>query len=121
MKPIILAAAVLLAPALAAAQDLSGAWTVSSSVGTTPITVNCTLAQVGEALSGSCAPATGTAGPTAFTGGVVKAGHVSWGYDVSFRGQPAHVGFEADVTSDGSMKGVLMLAGKPSPFTAVKK
>ena len=121
MKPILFAAAVLLlAPGPALAQDLSGTWTVSSSVGTTPITVSCTLAQAGEALSGACAPA--TAGPTAFTGGVVKGTHASWGYDVAFRGQPSHVGFEADITSDTAMSGMLKLgAGKPSPFTAVKK
>ena len=119
MKPILFAAALVLAPGLAMAQDISGAWTVSSSVGTTPITVNCTLVQTGEALSGSCAPA--TAGPTAFTG-VVKGTHASWGYDVAFRGQPSHVGFEADLTSDTAMSGMLKLgAGKPSPFTAVKK
>ena len=121
MKPaLLLAAALVLAPGLALAQDLSGAWTISSSVGTTPITVNCTLVQMGEALSGSCAPATGTAGPTALTG-TVTGPHASWGYDVTFRGQPAHVGYEADVTADGAMTGVLKLSGKPSPFTAKRQ
>ena len=120
MKPILFAAALLMTPGLALAQDLSGAWTISSSVGTTPITVSCTLVQAGEALSGSCAPAGGA--PAAFTGGVAKGAKASWGYDVTFRDQPSHVGFEADVTSDRSMSGLLKLgAGKPSPFTAVKK
>ena len=59
--------------------------------------------------------------PAAFTGGVAKGAKASWGYDVTFRDQPSHVGFEADVTSDASMTGVLKLGGKPSPFTAVKK
>ena len=119
MKRILLLAALLTAPGLALAQDLSGAWTISSSVGTTPITVSCTLVQAGEALSGSCAPAGGA--PAAFTGGVIKGGKASWGYDVAFRDKPSHVGFEADVVSDASMTGVLKLGGKPSPFTAVKK
>ena len=119
MKPILLFAALLTTPGFALAQDLSGAWTISSSVGTTPITVSCALVQAGEALSGSCAPAGG--GPTAFTGGTINGAKASWGYDVTFRDQPAHVGFEADVTSDTSMTGVLKLGGKPSPFTAVKK
>ncbi len=120
MKPILLAAVLVMAPGLALAQDLSGAWTISSSVGTTPITVDCTLVQKGLALSGSCAPAGGT--PTAFTG-MVTGTHASWGYDVTFRGQPSHVGFEADIASDTAMSGMLKLglAGKPSPFTAVKK
>jgi hypothetical protein len=119
MKPILLAAALLLAPGLALAQDLSGAWTVSSSVGATPITVSCTLVQQGDALSGSCAPAGGE--PTAFSGGAVKGTHASWGYDVAFRGQPSHVGFDAEVSSNTSMKGMLTLGTRPSPFTAVKQ
>ena len=120
MKPILFAAALLTAPVPALAQDLSGAWTLSSSVGTTPITVSCTLAQKGEELTGACAPAAGE--PAAFAGGVVKGTHASWGYDVPFRGQPSHVGFEADMTSDTAMSGMLKLgAGKPSPFTAVRK
>ena len=119
MKPILLAAAMLTAPAIAAAQDLSGAWTISSSVGTTPITVACALAQKGEALPGTCRPAGGTDGP-AFSG-VVKGAHASWGYDVPFRGQTSHVGFEAEIVSDTAMKGVLTLGARPSAFTAVKQ
>lgn len=119
MKPILLAAAVMLAPSLAVAADLSGAWTVSSSVGTTPITVECSLVQAGEALSGTCTPANGTASPT--FAGTVKGTHASWGYDVTFRDKPAHVGFEAEIKSDTAMTGVLSLAGKPSPFTAARK
>ncbi|HEX4097372.1 MAG TPA: hypothetical protein VHX64_11630 [Caulobacteraceae bacterium] len=119
MKPIFLAAALLATPGLALAQDISGAWTVSSSVGTTPITVACTLVQTGEALTGTCKPSGGTDGP-AFTG-TVKGTHASWGYDVPFRGQPSHVGFEADILSDTSMKGTLTLGTRPSAFTAVKQ
>jgi len=119
MKPILsAAAAALFASSPALAQDLTGAWTVSSSVGTTPITVACALAQTGEVLTGTCTPAGGTAGP-AFTGSV-KGSHARWGYDVTFRGQPSHVGFEADITSDTAMKGVLTLGTRPNAFTAVK-
>ena len=119
MKPLLLAAAIVMAPSLALAQDLTGTWTVSSSVGTTPITVSCTLAQKADALAGTCTPAGGQASP-AFTG-VVKGTHASWGYDVTFRGQPAHVGFEADIASDTAMTGVLSPSGKPSPFKAAKQ
>ena len=118
MKSILLAAAVVLAPGFALALDLSGAWTASSSVGTTPITVACTLLQKGEVLTGTCTPGGGQAGP-AFTG-TVKGAHANWGYDVMFRGQPGHVGFEADASSDTAMAGMLSLNGKPSPFKAVK-
>jgi hypothetical protein len=119
MKPILLAAALLAAPGLALAQDISGAWTISSSVGTTPITVSCTLAHTGAAITGTCKPAGGDDSP-AFTV-VVQGAHASWGYDVLFRGQMSHVGFEADIVSAASMKGLLTLGGnKPTPFTAVK-
>jgi hypothetical protein len=104
MKPILLAA---------------GAWTVSSSVGATPITVTCALAHTGAAITGTCKPAGGEDSP-AFTV-MVQGGHASWGYDVTFRGQMSHVGFEADIVSDTAMKGLLTLGGaKPSPFTAAK-
>ena len=119
MKPILLAAALLATPGLALAQDLSGAWTISSSVGTTPITVTCALTQTGAAITGACKPAGGDDSP-AFTV-VVQGAHASWGYDVLFRGQTSHVGFEADIVSAAAMKGLLTLGGnKPSPFTAAK-
>ena len=119
MKPVLIAAALLATPAMAAAQDLTGAWTVSSSVGATPITVACDLVQKGEVLTGTCTPGGGTAGPQ-FTGSV-KGAHASWGYDVTFRGQPSHVGFDAEASSDTRMMGTLTLGTRPSPFTAVKK
>ena len=120
MKALAIVAAALLVPIAAQAADLSGAWKVDSSVGKTAITVNCTLVQTGHALSGACAPATGDAGPTALTGWV-EGDRALWGYDVTFRGQPAHVGFIADIKPNGSLSGALELAGKPSPFTAAKK
>jgi hypothetical protein len=119
MKPILLAAALLATPGLALAQNIAGAWTISSSVGTTPITVTCALARTGAAITGTCKPAGGEDSP-AFTV-VVQGAHASWGYDVLFRDKTSHVGFEADVVSDTAMKGLLSLGGnKPSPFTAVK-
>jgi len=119
MKPILLAAALLATPGLAMAQDLSGAWTISSSIGATPITVTCALARTGEAITGTCKPAGGEDSPM-FTV-AVQGAHASWGYDVVFRGQKSHVGFEADIVSATAMKGLLSLGGnKPSPFTAVK-
>jgi hypothetical protein len=118
MKPLLLAAALVTSPALALAQDLTGEWTISSSVGTTPITVHCTLLQTGEDLDGLCAPADGKDSP--LFRGKVTGNHASWGYDVTFRGQPAHVGFEAESNGGRAMQGVLSLGGRPSPFTAAK-
>ena len=119
MKPIFLAAALLATPGLAMAQNLSGAWTISSSVGTTPITVSCALARSGAAITGTCKPAGGEDSP-AFTV-VVQGAHASWGYDVVFRGKTSHVGFEADIVSAAAMKGMLTLGtSPPTAFTAVK-
>ncbi len=120
MKLVAIATAALLTPGLALAGDISGDWKVDSSVGKTPISINCTLVQTGAALSGACAPATGNAGPTALTG-TVDGTKAAWGYDVTFQGKPAHVGYSADITSDSAMTGVLELSGKPSPFTATRK
>ena len=73
----------------------------------------------GAAITGTCKPAGGDDSP-AFTV-VVQGAHASWGYDVLFRGQTSHVGFEADILSAAAMKGLLTLGGnKPSPFTAAK-
>ncbi len=119
MKLLILAAA-LLAPCAASAADVSGAWKVDSSVGATPISIKCNLVQTGTVISGDCAPATGAAGPTSFTG-TVDGAHAKWGYDVTFNGAPAHVGYDALITSDTTMTGTLELSGKPSPFTARKQ
>ena len=119
MKSFLLAAALVATPGLALAQDISGAWTISSSVGTTPITVTCALTHTGAAITGTCKPAGGDDSP-AFTV-AVQGAHASWGYDVSFRGRMSHVGFEADILSATAMKGLLSLGGaKPSPFTAAK-
>jgi len=120
MRTFLLAAGALLLPCAALAADISGDWKIDSSVGTTPISINCTLVQTGQALSGACAPAVGNAGPTALTGAVDGA-KAAWGYDVVFRGKPAHVGYTADITSDSAMTGVLELSGKPSPFTAARR
>ena len=120
MRTVLIIAAALALPGAALSADITGAWKVDSSVGTTPISINCNLVQTGGMLTGDCAPATGTAGPTALAG-AVEGATAQWGYDVTFRGQPAHVGYVADIKSDSAMTGTLTLSGKPSPFTATKK
>src|ERR1700748_973245 len=97
MKSVLLAAALLATPSFALAQDISGAWTISSSVGTTPITVTCALTRAGQAITGTCKPAGGDDSPVSTV--AAQGAHASWGYDVVFRGQTSHVGFEADIVS----------------------
>lgn len=116
MKAFLLAAVLLITPGLAAAEDLSGEWDITSTAGNTPIHIHCTLLQTGQVLSGSCAPRAESRGPL-FTG-TVQGNHASWGYDVTYQGQPSRVAFDAELPTDRTMTGTLTLSGKPSAFTA---
>lgn len=109
------------APSLAHAEDLSGLWVISSSVGTTPIAVDCSVLQIGDQLEGWCEPETKDATPAQFTNGQVSGTSASWGYDVTFQGKPSHVGFTAVIASNVALSGTLTLGTRPSPFTAARK
>ena len=120
MKPILLAAALLATPGLAPllAQDISGAWTISSSVGTTPITVSCALTQTGKAITGTCKPAGGEDSPAFSSSSSARtpAGAMM----CCFAARRVTSDLEADIVSDTAMKGMLTLAAQTSAFTAVK-
>jgi 3-phenylpropionate/cinnamic acid dioxygenase small subunit len=118
MKEVLLLVMVL-APLTTRATDLSGTWQIDSVAGKTPIIVDCTLYQSGNALSGNCAPRSESATPAEFTGSVAGS-KVQWGYKVQFRGNPGTVAFEGMAKSDASMSGTLKLNGNPNPFTARK-
>ena len=104
---------------IALAADISGDWKIQSTVGATPIEVNCTLVQSANELSGICTPVMANAEPAELTGSV-NGSSAKWDYDVVFNGNPGHVGFVADIISDYVMSGTLLLSGSPSPFTATK-
>ncbi len=79
----LLAVGALLAAGAAFAADFSGTWNISSKVGDNPVSIQCTLVQRGDALTGTCKPA--QFDPSATTG-TVSGTKATWGYDVVFNG-----------------------------------
>ena len=120
MKRVLIGAAAALLPATAFAADFSGDWTINFSVNNNPATVNCTIAQSGNTLSGHCLPKMPNAQPSDLKG-MVDGSTARWSYDVVFNGNPGHVGYEAKMTSPTAMSGTLSLAGTPTKFTGTKQ
>jgi hypothetical protein len=120
MKRVLIGAAAALFPATAFAADFSGDWTINFSVNNNPATVNCTIAQSGNTLSGHCLPKMPNAQPSDLKG-MVDGSTAKWSYDVVFNGNPGHVGYEAKMTSPTAMSGTLSLAGTPTEFTGTKQ
>jgi hypothetical protein len=102
----------------ASAADFSGTWNISSKVGDNPVSIQCTLVQRGDALTGTCKPA--QFDPSATTG-TVTGTKATWGYDVVFNGNQNHVEYEATLGADGTLTGTLHLGPMPTPFTAVRQ
>jgi hypothetical protein len=99
------------------AADFSGTWNISSKVGDNPVSIQCTLVQRDNALTGTCKPAQFDPSPTK---GTVSGTKATWGYDVVFNGNQNHVEYEATLAADGTLSGTLHLGPMPTPFTAVK-
>jgi hypothetical protein len=116
-RVLFLAAAAFMAPALACADDLSGAW---KFVATGPrggsSAMTCTLTRSGTNITGSCLTAQGT---TVDVSGTVNGADVDFGYNPA--GGPLHVDFKGVIQSDGSIKGTLTAAIPPVPFTGTKQ
>jgi 3-phenylpropionate/cinnamic acid dioxygenase small subunit len=117
MKKLLIVAAMAIAPAAAFATNLTGTWKIDSSVGTTPLVVDCKLLQQGEALTGQCAPRNPGVAP-ADVRGSVKGTKAQWGYGVLSRGNQGRVAFEAEITSASNLTGTMVLDGKPNAFKA---
>jgi hypothetical protein len=113
-----LALASLLVADVALAADFSGTWNISSKVGDNPVSIQCTLVQRGDALTGTCKPA--QFDPSTTTG-TVSGTKATWGYDVVFNGNKNHVEYEATLAADGTLAGTLHLGPMPTSFTAVKE
>jgi hypothetical protein len=118
MKASLFAALLMAAPSLALAQDLTGGWTISSTVQNTPATLHCTLMQTGAKLAGFCAPADGTS--RRLVRGKADDKHASWAFEISRGGRTERLALKADITGAAAMKGVLTGSGRSEPFTAVK-
>ena len=119
-KLLLISALAVLAPGVASAADLSGAWKLAVDVSGMMINITCNLTQQGAALSGTCAR-TDAAGekPSAVTGSV-DGSTAKWAYDVDFNGMPLHIAYTGNVTSDTAMTGTLDVAGGSGTFTATK-
>jgi hypothetical protein len=99
--------------------DVAGDWIIASSVGADgpKITVYCTLAQDGTALSGTCTPQ--MANPEARDlSGTLNYVSAAWGYDVVFNGNAGRVDFRATTLASDKLEGMLSLSGTEAPFSA---
>jgi hypothetical protein len=109
-----------LAPSAALAADFSGTWRITNLFNGSSSTITCTIAQQGNALTGSCRPEIPGIVASELSGTVDGSG-AKWGYDVVFNGNPARVDYVAELAADGTLKGNLLRNGAPSPITAVKQ
>jgi hypothetical protein len=117
MKHVLLVAALVLAPALARADNLSGAWKFEATGPRGGVsTMTCTLTRSGDAIAGSCVTPQGT---TVDVAGTATGADVDFGYNLA--GSPLHVDFKGVIQSDGSIKGAVTAAIPPSPFTGTKQ
>jgi hypothetical protein len=120
MKPAYFIAAAALVPALAAAADFSGTWTLDNTFNGSVSAIHCTLAQSGDALSGSCKPDLPGMEASKLTG-TVKGSTAQWGYDLVFNGRPARVDYEVTLSADGTLTGKLLRNGSDSPITGKRQ
>jgi hypothetical protein len=112
-----IAGALLLADAALAA-DFSGSWNINATIGNSPATIQCTIVQKGDALTGTCKPAQFDPSPIT---GTVAGSSAKWGYDVVFNGNQNRVEYDAVLGADGKLSGTLHLGPMPVPFTAAKE
>ena len=120
MKVRQLMAIVAVVPNAAWAADFSGTWRIDNIFNGASAIITCTLAQAGNALTGSCKPEIPGIAPSDLTG-TVDGSNAKWGYDVVFNGTPARVDYVAELAADGTLKGNVLRNGSPSPITAVKQ
>jgi hypothetical protein len=109
-----------LAPA-AHATDVTGLWVVSSSLAQTPVTLDCSVLQIGVKLEGWCEPESADATPTTLTGQIDK-DTASWSYDLTVQGQPIHLAYQGAVSADQKMiSGQLTYGTSSAGLTATRK
>ncbi len=117
MKRLLIAAAVLLAPAAASAADLSGAWKFNLNIAGMMIPLACTFTETGQTLGGNCDGADGK--PAAVTG-AVDGSKVTWAYDTVYQGMPMHVAYTGELKTDTTIAGALDASGNAGTFDGSK-
>jgi hypothetical protein len=119
-KLLLIGAAALLVPGIAAAADLTGSWKLDLNIADMKVPVGCTLIQTGAALTGTCNRTDQEEKPNAVTGAVDGA-VAKFAYNVDFGDMPLHVAYTGNITSDTAMSGTLEVAGTMGTFTGAKQ
>jgi hypothetical protein len=119
VKRLILAGAMALAPTLALAADISGAWIVNGDFDAMGIkySLTCSFTDDNGKLSGPCKSDQGDVTAT----GAVDGANVEFGYDTTYQGAPVHLDYKGAVQPDGSIKGSIATGGPEGAFTATKQ
>ncbi|HUO11435.1 MAG TPA: hypothetical protein VMU37_01640 [Caulobacteraceae bacterium] len=118
MKTLILAAALALAPAVASAADMSGAWAVSGTFGGMGVKFSlvCHFTQSGPKFSGPCKdPQQAT--PNATTG-TTSGPNVEFAYDTVYMGVNVHLDYKGVVGPGGAISGGIDAGTVQGAFTA---
>ncbi len=119
--PAILAFSALSLAPCAHGADLSGLWIVSSSLAQTPVTVDCSILQIGVVLSGWCEPESADAAPTALSG-ALNQNAASWSYDIPVQGRYVHMVYQGAVSADDArISGQLTYGTSTAGLNAVRK
>jgi len=118
-KLILGALALVLAPSVAAAADLTGTWSLKVNVGDQAVPVTCNLTQSAAAIGGTCHRSDQDEKPAAVTG-AVDGSAVKLAYDVDFQDMPLHIAYTGKLDSDTAMSGTLDVAGQSGTFTGTK-
>ena len=121
MKRLILAGALALAPTLALAADISGAWVVNGDFEQMGMkySLTCTFTDEGGKLTAPCKGDQTV--PDVTASGTVDGDSVEFGYDTTYMGNPVHLDYKGAVQSDGSIKGSIATGGPEGAFTATKQ
>jgi hypothetical protein len=115
------AAAALLAPGIAAAADLTGAWKVDLEIAGMMFHAVCNMKEDGMmALTGTCTGTDANPMPVAMTG-MVDGSNVKWAYDITYEGNPMHVAYTGAIKSDTAMDGAVDVQIAQGTFTATKQ
>jgi hypothetical protein len=119
MKTILLsAAALLMAPAIAAAQDFTGSWTMELDIAGMKYPGACAFTQTGNTLGGTCG---GADGKTVTVSGTVDGAKATFAYDTVYQGNPLHLAYTGEAKSDKEMAGAVDAQIAQGTFTATKQ
>ena len=119
--PLLLALSALVLAASAHAADVSGLWIVSTTLAQTPVTLDCSILQIGSDLSGWCEPESADAVPAALTG-TVSQNSANWSYDLTVQNQPVRLAYQGTLSAGGvGMTGQLTYGTSSAGLTAARK